>query len=910
MAVGNGAGGSGCAAGPAAEDGVVGPETPAAREILETGGALAALVPMEPEPRRPRSPEAVAELALELDRVLELAAAAAQTAVGRAALLASRPRRLASAAEVEELRADLERVGLWMALLAEHGPLPLAGIEDLRPLLELIRPEESWLAPRELLQVAATLKALARVGAYRRGLFAAGREPAAALLALFEGLGDFSSLAGLLEECIGEDEELKDGASPELQDIRCRIEATRRQIGTCLQEILRDPELEPLIQDKLITIRNRRYVLPLKNNFRQAIPGIIHDHSRSRQTCFVEPLESVALNNRLALLLEEERQEEIHILKMLAARLRAAAPELRKTLARVFALDRLQARALFGRAQRAVIPELVSDWRESGFCLKGARHPLLVAAPPPDGVVPIDLDFPPGRRGLVISGANTGGKTASLKTMGLLVLMARCGLPLPLAEKSRVPLFRRVFAAIGDEQNLAASLSTFSGHLLALKTILGAADGESLVLLDELGVGTDPAEGAALARAVLAELKSRGVIFLATTHYNEVKAWAYEEEGVSSVAVAFDPESFRPLYHLQYGVPGLSNALKVAENLGFPAPVVAAARAALGERENRTVTLAARLEKRLAQLDRHEKELYHLKQQARIERDRARRRNAELAAEREKVNRTMREQVAGVVREARERFREKLAELERARREYEAAAAVREESTRAGAGAGREAGDDAGASALVSGGPSGPRIGALRGVFNQVRKEVEKLLPEEREALGAVDFSRIAPGDRVVVAGRREAVAVVAVEPGRRRLTVRLGGNLKATLGPEKVVRHLPGRGGEAGRNGGAVKIAVPAAAEGGVSGHGALGAAGGALPVLNLVGKRVEEAEELLRPFLDRAVLGGCTRVELIHGHGTGRLRRGLHAILGTLPYVSRFYHPEGAAGGSAITIVELVER
>ena len=832
-----------------------------------------------------------AETILELDRVLELVAAGAETRAGREALRALRP---ASAERPEkltgELTEELARVGAWMELVAELGPVPLGGVEDLRPFLEEIRPEESWLPPRELLIVAATLRAFARVGEYRRRALEEAPEKFAPVAGMVTEIEDFGPLVDLFESCISDEEELRDDASLELREIRRQIVATRSQIAARLQEILHDPELEPLVQDKLVTIRNQRYVLPLKNNFRQAIPGIIHDHSRTRQTCFVEPLESVALNNRLALLLEEERQEEINILKLLAARLREQSPAVNRSLEAVLQLDLLQAKARFGLAQRATIPELAADWRERGFALRAARHPLLVASLPAAAVVPIDIEFPPGRIGLVISGANTGGKTVSLKTTGLLCLMARCGLPLPVAADSRVPLFARVFAAIGDEQNLAASLSTFSGHLLAVRTILKEADANSLVLLDELGVGTDPREGAALARAVLVEFKQRQTLFLVTTHYNDVKAWAYEEEGVSSVAVAFDPENFRPLYHLQYGVPGLSNALKIAEKLGFPAAIVERARGLLGEAENRTVTLAARLEKRLARIDEHEKELFHLKQQVRIEAERARRLSAELQAEKEKISAAARQEVAGLVRRARERFRARLAELEAARREFQTA---REELLAAGTKA-------------AAGAPE-VRVGRLRGLFNQARAEVEELLPEAAPQEEKVEFTRIAAGDRVVVAGRREPVPVVEVDSGRRRLTVLLEGNLRVTLGPEKVVRHLPdGPGGKPESEPSRVRISTLAGPDE-RAGAGALGASG-VVPVLNLVGKRVEEAADLLVPFLDQALLTGSRQVEIIHGHGTGRLRRGLHEFLRTQPQVSAFYHPDPAAGGAAITIVELL--
>ncbi len=834
--------------------------------------------------------EAQALRLLELDRVLELVAEKAQTAAGRQALLELRP---APAGAFAALRNEYERLAAWMELLRTCGPLPLSGIEDLRPFLEVIRPEESWLPPRELLLVAATLKAFAGISAYARRVAAEEPELYGRVGELFGENVDFGPLLTLLESCISDEEELRDEASLELADIRRQLKATRRKLSHSLQEILRDPELEPLIQDKLVTIRNQRYVLPLKTNFRQAIPGIIHDHSRTRQTCFVEPLESVALNNRLALLLEEEKQEEINILKMLAGRLRRAAPQLLAVMERALELDCLQARALFGVEQRAVAPELVDARDEGGFLLSRARHPLLVATLPPDRVVPIDIEFPAGRVGLVISGANTGGKTVSLKTAGLIVLMARCALPLPLAAESRVPLFDRVLAAIGDEQNLAASLSTFSGHLLAVKAILERADENSLVLLDELGVGTDPREGAALAQAVLAELKARRTSFMVTTHYNDVKAWAYEEEGVASVAVAFDPENFRPLYHLQYGVPGLSNALKIAENLGFPESLVAHARGLLGAGENRTADLAARLEKRLARLAEHEKELFHLKQAARIEAERARRLTAELRAARREVESGAREEIARLVREAKNRFRERLRELEKARDEFERA----RERLRPESEGEAETGSEPGAS-----------LGKLRGAYREACAEVEALLPESGdEALEAVDFSAFAVGDRVVATGQREPATIVELDPGRRRLTVLFSGGLRAVLGPEKIVRHLPAAREKPG-SGERVRISRPAAGE--TSGRsGGLGATG-AVPVLNLVGKRVDEAADLLARFIDREILAGSDRVEIIHGHGSGRLRQGVWEILRQMPYVSKLHHPDPAAGGTAVTVVELVGR
>ncbi|MBN2809050.1 MAG: Smr/MutS family protein [Deltaproteobacteria bacterium] len=832
-------------------------------------------------------PEAASFRILELDRVLALVAARACTAAAKAALTALQPAPVSAA---PRLREALKEAAAFKALIRDCGAVPLAGIEDLRPFLEEVRFPGSWLPPRELLILARTLAALEGVCAYRENAAARAADLYQPVASVFAGIESFAPLFRLIESCINEDEEIRDNASLELQDIRRRIVAARRQISTHLSGILSNPDLQPFIQDNLVTIRNQRYVLPLKTNFRGTIPGIIHDHSRTRQTCFVEPLESVLLNNNLALLLQEERQEEINILSMIADRLRQATAAIVRTLLQILALDQLQAKALFAEEIKASAPVLLESWT-AGFSLKAARHPLLAAGAAVDRVVAIDLEFPPGRCGLVISGANTGGKTVSLKTAGLIILMARCGLLLPVSPESRVPLFSLVLAAIGDEQNLAASLSTFSGHLLAVKAILGKADAASLVLLDELGVGTDPKEGAALAQAVLMELKKRRVTFIVTTHYNDVKSYAYEEEGVSSVAVAFDPAIFKPLYHLQYGVPGLSNAFLIARNLGFSEELLEQARSLLDEGENRITRMAVRLEKRLAHTAGHEKELLQLKQQARIEIERGLRLSAELAAEKEKLQAGAREQIAILVKEARQKFKARLAELEMAKQVLEAATAA------------------AGKALLET--PAEIKLGRLRNAFNEVRDEVYELLPPAPTAGAAVNCAEIAVGDRVQVAGQTKMATVAAIDASRKRFTVVLEGNLRVTLSPDKISRHLPGAAPGARSGGeGSVRIRNIVAEESDSGlGRGTLGVTGPA-QVLNLIGKRVEEAVELLTLFIDQSIVSGQAKVEIIHGHGTGRLRQGLHESLKTLPYVSNFYHPEAASGGAAVTIVELVQR
>ena len=379
---------------------------------------------------------------------------------------------------------------------------------------------------------------------------------------------------------------------------------------------------------------------------------------------------------------------------------------------------------------------------------------------------------------------------------------------------------------------------------------------------------------------------------MVTTHYNDVKSYAYEEEGISSVAVAFDPANFRPLYYLQYGVPGLSNAFLIARNLGFSEALVECARSLLGEGETRTTNLAVQLEKRLAHTAGHEKELLKLKQQTRIESERQQRLTVELETEKEKVQTSAREQVALLVKEARQKFKARLSELEAAKDKLEGAIKAVDKATL------KEM--------------PGVKVGKLRNSFNEARDEVYELLPEPVEAPVAVNYEKLDIGDRVMIAGQNKAATIVAVEPSRKRLTVVLDGNLRVTLTPDKINRHLPEAAvGHGARKEASVKISN-FAVHGSDSGLGraTLGVTGGATQVLNLIGKRVEEAADLLTVFIDQVVVGGQLRVEIIHGHGTGRLRQGIHETLKTLPYVSNFFHPDAAAGGAAITIVELVKR
>jgi len=757
-----------------------------------------------------------------------------------------------------ELPARLNQISRFMELVAEYGPVPLSGVRNLTAELELIRIEETYLPPQILISIAETFRRLEKIT-----LYATAMDECFSLLGnLFEGIRPFRPLMDLIESCFDEREELKDSASHALAEIRQQIKNTRRKLNTILDAHLQNPAYQPIIQDHLITQRNNRYVIPVKLNFRTYFSGIIHDQSRTQMSFFVEPVETIGLNNNLGILQQEEQEEEIRILKMIAGHLRAETQEIIRVLDKVFFLDQVQAKALYGRDIGGSTPELCTEW-SSGFSLKQARHPLLLADKGVESVVPVDIDFAPGIQGLVVSGANTGGKTVALKTLGLVSFMARCALPLPVAAESKVPLFAEIMADIGDEQSISGDVSTFSGHLHHVDAILRRCDAKSLVLCDELGAGTDPQEGAALAMAVMDELHERQAIFLVTTHYNNVKAYAYEQPGVESVAVSFDAESLQPLYRLQYGVPGLSNALHIAQLLKFKSSVISRARDYLDQEHNQVVMMAEKLEKRLVQVQNKEREFFKLKQDTFHVREQCRKEQKILREKQENLHQTAKLQLAEITRKAEAEFKAMLAVLEKKQQEMD------EVSVKI-------------------------KTGKIRHEFADIKRNVTKLLPAMPEQpQKPINLETLVVGDRVKLAGSQQIAEVEAIDRQKQLVSLCMSGNLRVSIPMNKITSVLS-KGDK--KKPASVTVSMPPAG-------------GSPLSTLNLIGKRVEESRVELEGYLDQAMMAGMTKVEIIHGFGTGRLRQGIHEFLQQLPYVAKYYHPTVDHGGQAVTVVELKE-
>ncbi len=480
-----------------------------------------------------------------------------------------RARALTPHRDLTTVRLALDQTTEARRALTVEGPPPWDGTGDARPILAEAAPAGAVLDGPALVVLGQALAAAARLAAYGQRIAAV----APALAATWAGLPGCPDLARLLHDALDPDGRLTDRASPRLRALRRQIAALRADLQARVERLLDHPGVAPALQERYVTVRNGRYVIPVRDDARRAVRGIIHDRSQSGATVFIEPEETIPLNNEVTRLCLEERDEEQRVLALLTDGVREVLPSLSDLVEGLGALDLVFARAALAERLGASAPEVTVG---GDLDLRAARHPLLVAqrwasTPGVGEVVPVDLRVPADRPGLVLSGPNAGGKTVALETCGLLVLMAQAGCHVPAAPGSRTPLSDQVLAVIGDEQSLAQDLSTFSSFVRQVREILDVAGPGSLVLLDELGAGTDPAEGAALGAALLEALLDRGARVVVTTHLEPLKVFAQVEPRLQNATVAFDAERLEPTFRLEYGHPGPSHALTIGERLGLSA---------------------------------------------------------------------------------------------------------------------------------------------------------------------------------------------------------------------------------------------------------------------------------------------------------------------------------------------------
>ncbi len=501
---------------------------------------------------------------------------------GRNYCLTLRPRQ-----DIAEINIIFQTVAETMEVLKIAGDLPLAGFYDLNPLLSESRVEGFILSAENFLKIKSTLGVAEKARKFGQ-IFGPKYYH---LQKWLMSIPSLNSLYELLCSTFGERGEILDSASADLEYLRREIIKLRAKIRKKLESLWIQESLKNIFQEQILTIRNGRYVLAIKAEFKNALPGIIHDQSQSGATFFIEPFSVIEENNELNLLLNEEREEERRILKELTDLVRENSSQISQTVQILSYLDFLFGSGKYALSTNSIIPLLN---KEGDIYLEKARHPFL----PSSSAVPIDLKFKKGTNALIISGANAGGKTVALKTLGLLTIIAQCGIPIPAAAASRVAIFNNIFAEIGDEQNLPDNLSTFSAWVQTICEILEKADENSLVLLDEVGRGTDPAEGAALTMALLDELRARRTKTAVTTHLHLLKAYGNAHPDVVNVSVEFDTETNRPTYKLIYGRPGESYALPTAQKFGLPSALVEKAKNYIGAGERRISELLQALEEK------------------------------------------------------------------------------------------------------------------------------------------------------------------------------------------------------------------------------------------------------------------------------------------------------------------------
>ncbi len=750
-------------------------------------------------------------------------------------------------------------------LVAETaGGLPVRGIHDVHDAVHRAAIGGA-LAIRELLDVRDTLAAARTL----KGFVVAHRDQTPLLAEQGEGLGVFTDLEAAIGAAIGDDGAVTDGASPDLARIRRERRTGEGRLRERLEQVLRTPALQRMIQDSLITIRGDRYVVPVRAEFREHFPGVAHDQSASGMTIFMEPLAVVPLGNRLRELAAEEQREIARILAHLSAEIGAAAEEIVVTLDLIAALDVAAAKAALSLSMEAAAPRLNAVGR---VALRAARHPLL-AAP----VVPVEIRLGGEFRTLVITGPNTGGKTVTLRTLGLLTLMAQAGLHVPAAPESECAVFPQVYADIGDEQSIEQNLSTFSSHLTAIVEILGrlAQDppGESsaLVLLDEVGAGTDPTEGAALARSLIETLHALGTRTAVTTHYTDLKALAFTHPGVENASVEFDEETLRPTYHLLIGTPGRSNALVIAARLGLDPAVVERARGYLSCQASDLTQLMQRVEEERAALARERERLAEERAEVMRAQARAEAEFGRLAADRRQAIERAHAELTALLRRGRLDLDAALAEL-KTRPSPEAVARVR--------GRLRELSE--GAQALAA----------------EVQPPPSGAPPEEVHA--GDDVLVVSLGQRGTVQGGPDSRGDVEVQVGALKVRVPLD-DLRRPAGTASAAPAAAG-----GWEHPASRAAMP-------EGRGPAGDLGRVLAVsstLDLRGMTVDEALMELDKYLDEATLAGLGQVTVIHGKGTGALRRAVQEHLASHPEVSSFRLGGEGEGGSGATIVALAPR
>ena len=787
---------------------------------------------------------------LELPAVLEMLSARAVSEAAR-----EKSRHVLPATDRQEVLRLLDETDAARERLGLYGSPSFSGVKDVsEPLARADR--GGMLNTRELLNIAGLLTAARRVSEYD----AERKGEATAIDRFFSALHTNKYLEDRIHGAILDEETIADTASAELADIRRKMRIAASKGRQILQKIISSPSYAKVLQEALITQRDGRFVVPVKAEYKGSIPGLVHDISSSGATLFVEPMGVVQANNELKELEAREEKEIERILRELSAQCADGREYILFDYDMLVHLDMIFARAQLSYAMDASRPEVV---RRGAISLKRARHPLLDKAK----AVPVTVELGGDYDTLVITGPNTGGKTVTLKTLGLLCLMAQCGLHIPADSGSTVRVFDRILADVGDEQSIEQSLSTFSAHMSNTVEILRQADDDSLILFDELGAGTDPVEGAALAIAIIQHARQKGALIAATTHYAELKTFAMTTAGVENASCEFDVQTLRPTYRLLVGIPGKSNAFAISRRLGLDESVIADAKAQMDSESVRFEDVLAQLEEKRQRLEKAQTEANRLWQQREEDARKARVFREQMEKAKENARAKGEAEAKRIVREAQQKTEEIFAQLDELRRQQTRAANFQQ-------------------------------MNDARAAIRHDLKEAEAVLHSRDEEPEAPAPSRpIAVGDLVELAGVKTAATVLNVngdgsmllQAGKMKMTVKPG-QVRLLESAEEIERRKKQAAAAQRKNvSPQIQLTARAASE------------------LDIRGMETLEAESVVENYIDAAVMAKLGTVTIIHGKGTGALRKAVHEMLKRNRAVKSFRLGRYGEGEAGVTVVEL---
>ncbi|HOV26118.1 MAG TPA: endonuclease MutS2 [Pseudobacteroides sp.] len=784
---------------------------------------------------------------LEFDKIIEKLLSRAATSLGK-----DKVRELKPETQSEKIKDMLKETDDGVTYILRKGSPPLGAIHDIRASLKRVELGAS-LGPGELLKVADVLRACRNLKGYAGDII--DKDDNNCVSSLISALEINKRIEDKINIAIISEEEISDAASTTLANIRRQIREKQNSIRDKLNDIVRNSRYQKFMQESIVTMRGDRYVIPVKQEYRNEIQGLVHDSSASGATIFIEPLSVVEANNAIKQLMIKEQLEIERILQELTSEVATIIEPLKANISMLAELDFIFAKAKLSADFRCVSPKINN---EGNIIIKKGRHPLI------DQKVVVPIDFWIGKefKTLVVTGPNTGGKTVTLKTVGLFTLMAQAGLHIPANEGSEISVFKKVFADIGDEQSIEQSLSTFSSHMKNIVGILNEADDESLALFDELGAGTDPTEGAALAISILDHLRNIGAVTVSTTHYSELKVYAITTEGVENACCEFDVETLRPTYNLLIGVPGKSNAFAISKRLGLSDDIIEMAKERLTTDEIKFEDMLMNIEKNRSQAEKDKMQAESLKLEVEKLRNDLANQVKKLNDQKEKVLREAREEARKIYIQAKrdaEDILDQMRKLERERETAERNKAVEE-----------------------------MRLKLKRNVDKLDEALAESILPKNGYVKPPQNLK---PGDSVVIVNLNQKGTVIT-PPDKDGQAVVQAGVMKINVHVTNL-RYVDEQKNEIKKiNSGRVGIVKTKNIS----------------PEIDLRGMNLDEAVEAVDKYLDDASIAGLKEVTLIHGKGTGVLRNGIHQFLKLNSHVSSYRLGKYGEGESGVTVVEVI--